>query len=87
LICDRKYFLYDYYSEFACQVEEMDSYIKEEQVVLKERHAFFTKMREEMHQVKSDLAHSDRKIKQLREDTKKEIAEKESQIESKDEEI
>ena len=40
-----------------------------------------------MHQVKSDLAHSDRKIKQLREDTKKEIAEKESQIESKDEEI
>ena len=40
-----------------------------------------------MQQVKSDLAHSDRKIKQLREDTKKEIAEKESQIESKDEEI
>lgn len=40
-----------------------------------------------MQQVKSDLAHSDRKIKQLREDTKKEIAGKESQIESKDEEI
>jgi len=30
LICDRKFLLYDYYAEFACQVEEMDQYIKEE---------------------------------------------------------
>ena len=30
LVCDRKFMLYDYYGEFACQVEEMDCYIKDE---------------------------------------------------------
>jgi transcriptional regulator NrdR family protein len=28
-MCDRKFMLYDYYAEFACQVEEMDALIKE----------------------------------------------------------
>ena len=78
LICDRKYLLYDYYSEFACQVEEMDSYIKEEQVVLKEREFLFSKMKQEMHKVKLDLTNSERKIKSIREEIKNEISEKDA---------
>lgn len=52
LICDRKFLLYDYYAEFACQVEEMDSYIKEEQIVLIERNRVFKEMKLEMSKVK-----------------------------------
>lgn len=52
LICDRKFLLYDYYAEFACQVEEMDSYIKEEQIVLIERNRVFKEMKVEMSKVK-----------------------------------
>jgi hypothetical protein len=79
--------LYDYYSEFACQVEEMDCYIKEEQNVLIERSALFNKMKQEMYKVKQDLSGSDRKIKQIREDTKHEISETNSRKESKEQEI
>jgi uncharacterized protein (UPF0254 family) len=37
LICDRKFILYDYYSEFACQLEELDGEIKDHQEMLRER--------------------------------------------------
>ena len=36
IICDRKYILYNFYSDFACQVEEFDGIIKEEKEVLYE---------------------------------------------------
>jgi hypothetical protein len=37
VMCDRKFMLYDYYADFACQVEEMDALIKEEKSLLSER--------------------------------------------------
>ncbi len=40
--------LYNYYSEFACQVEEMDAAIKEEKALLAEKYQEFKNYREEL---------------------------------------
>jgi hypothetical protein len=44
-------------------------------------------MKQEMYKVKQDLSGSDRKIKQIREETKHEIGEMNSRKESKEQEI
>jgi hypothetical protein len=87
LICDRKFLLYNYYGEFACQVEEMDAYIKEEQIVLIERERVFKEMKEEMGGVKQELVKSDKKIKEIREETKNQARELNARIDAKNTEI
>ena len=41
MICDIKFMLYDYYSEFACQVEELDAQIKEDQEIMRAKYTEF----------------------------------------------
>ncbi len=87
LICDRKFLLYNYYGEFACQVEEMDAYIKEEQIVLIERERVFKEMKNEMGEVKKELVRCDKRIKEIREETKNEARELNAKVEAKNAEI
>ena len=47
--------LYDYYAEFACQVEEMDALIKEEKSILEERYQHFKESKQEMQLMKEML--------------------------------
>jgi hypothetical protein len=47
--------LYDYYAEFACQVEEMDGLIKEDKCILEERYQLFKDSKKEMQLMKEML--------------------------------
>lgn len=55
LICDRKFMLYDYYSEFACQVEEYDAFIKEDQSLLRDKDREFKHVKRELLTIKNKL--------------------------------
>ena len=55
LTCDRKYILYNFYSDFACQVEEFDGMIKEEKEVLNDVNTRFRAVKTELVAVKREL--------------------------------
>ena len=65
----------------------MDAYIKEEQIVLIERERVFKEMKEEMGGVKQELVKSDKKIKEIREETKNQARELNARIDAKNAEI
>lgn len=55
MICDRKFMLYDYYSDFACQVEEHDAQIKEEQEVMRAKNLEFKQVKRQILELRSKL--------------------------------
>jgi hypothetical protein len=55
MICDRKYILYNFYSDFACQVEEFDGIIKEEKEVLHEVNSKFRTLKSDLVTLKEKL--------------------------------
>ena len=63
VMCDRKFMLYDYYADFACQVEEMDALIKEEKLLLTERYHQFRNAKKEMLLMKEMLASKGHQLK------------------------
>ena len=68
VVCDRKFMLYDYYAEFACQVEEMDAMIKEEKRVLNERYEEFSNAKREMVLMKEMIASKGYQLKSVDKD-------------------
>lgn len=60
--------LYDYYADFACQVEEMDALIKEEKVLLTERYEVFKDSKKEMLLMKEMIVTKDRQLKTVDKD-------------------
>ena len=79
MLCDRKFILYNYYSDFACQVEEMDGIIKEEKLILDERVQQFRGMKKEMQLMKEMIVSKESQLKSMDGDVTEEKMERMSE--------
>jgi hypothetical protein len=70
LFCDRKFILYETYSEFSHLIGQWDTLIKDDQSVLRVKNLEYTEARSKMKSYQSELSDCDRKLQRLEIDTR-----------------